>query len=218
MILRLFCQSQTHVRSTILDQSPGIAPAHAAIDRGLRCGVRLPMSGIRILGIDPGSQRTGVGIIDASEAGDAKHVHHGTLHLTENETFALRLKQIFDQLGALIDEFQPQEVAIERVFAARNNADSVLKLGQARGAAICAVVSRTLAVHEYAAKEVKLAVVGSGGADKLQVQHMVALLLKLSVKPQIDAADALAIALTHAHTRASIARIGIPRTAWRRRR
>jgi crossover junction endodeoxyribonuclease RuvC len=171
----------------------------------------------RILGIDPGSQRTGVGIIDVDALGQARHVHHATLHLTENESFALRLKQIFDQLGQLLDTFNPAEVAIERVFAARNNAESVLKLGQARGAAICAVVARSLAVHEYAAKEVKLAVTGSGGADKVQIQHMVGILLKLADKPQADAADALAIAITHAHTRASTQRLGIARSSWRRR-
>jgi crossover junction endodeoxyribonuclease RuvC len=172
---------------------------------------------LRILGIDPGSQRTGVGLIEADPLGHAVHVHHQTLHLTDNESFALRLKQIFDDLGALLDEWRPHEVAIERVFAARNNADSVLKLGQARGAAICAVVSRGLAIHEYAAKEVKQAVVGTGGADKAQIQHMVGVLLRQPGKLQADAADALAIALTHAHTRATTARIGIPRIAWRRR-
>ena len=98
------------------------------------------------------------------------------------------------------------------------NADSALKLGQARGAAICAVASRGLGVTEYAPKEVKQAVVGSGSGDKRQVQHMVGILLSLPGALQADAADALAIALTHAHTRSSLERIGIPRTAWRRRR
>src|SRR5215470_11659074 len=92
----------------------------------------------RILGIDPGSQRTGVGIIDADPAGAVRHVFHGALQLLDNETFPLRLKQIFDEVCALIAEHRPSEVAIERVFMARN-ADSALKLGQARGAAICAV-------------------------------------------------------------------------------
>jgi len=98
------------------------------------------------------------------------------------------------------------------------NPDSALKLGQARGAAICAVVHSGLPVTEYAAKEIKQAVVGSGGADKAQIQHMVGVLLNIPQKMQADAADALAVALTHAHTRASVNRIGIPRTAWRRRR
>lgn len=171
----------------------------------------------RVLGVDPGSQRTGVGIIDADETGTVVHVHHTTLKLLDNDTFAQRLKQIFDELGAIIEEFRPDEVAIERVFMAKNP-DSALKLGQARGAAICAVVTRNLTVAEYAPKEIKQAVVGGGGADKTQIQHMVGVLLQLPGKLQADAADALAIALTHAHTRATTQRIGIPRTAWRRRR
>ncbi len=172
---------------------------------------------LRILGIDPGSQRTGVGIIDADHAGNTRYVYHAALELLDNETFPLRLKQIFDDICALIDEHHPQEVAIERVFMARNP-DSALKLGQARGAAICAAVHKGLSVTEYAPKEIKQAVVGGGGAGKPQVQHMIGILLNLPQKLQADAADALAVALTHAHTRASIERIGIPRTAWRRRR
>jgi crossover junction endodeoxyribonuclease RuvC len=171
----------------------------------------------RILGIDPGSQRTGVGVIDADATGTMRHVFHAAVKLLDNETFPLRLKQIFDELCALIDEHRPDEVAIEKVFMARNP-DSALKLGQARGAAICAAVHKGLTVTEYAPKEIKQAVVGSGGADKAQIQHMVGVLLNISQKLQADAADALAVALTHAHTRASTQRLGIPRTAWRRRR
>jgi crossover junction endodeoxyribonuclease RuvC len=170
----------------------------------------------RILGIDPGSQRTGIGIIDIDATGKGTHVFHTAIKLLDNDTFHLRLKQIFDELGDIIDTWKPVEVAIEKVFMARNP-DSALKLGQARGAAICAVVTRDLALTEYAAKEIKQAVVGTGGADKTQIQHMVRMLLGLSGKLQADAADALAIALTHAHTRSTIARLGIPRTAWRRR-
>jgi len=171
---------------------------------------------IRILGIDPGSQRTGVGVIDADERGQLVPVFQTTLNLLGNENFALRLKQIFDELGGIIREYRPNEVAIERVFMARNP-DSALKLGQARGAAICAVVNADLSISEYAPKEIKQAVVGGGGADKNQIQHMVGILLNLREKLQADAADALAIAITHAHTRATVSRIGIPRTAWRRR-
>ncbi len=171
----------------------------------------------RILGIDPGSQRTGVGIIDADALGQARHVHHQTLDLLGNGSFAERLRQIHDELVAIIEAWRPDEVAIERVFAARNNADSVLKLGQARGAAIVAVVARGLPLAEYAAKEIKQAVVGTGSADKRQVQHMVGVLLTRREAIQADAADALAIAITHGVTRASLARVGIPRSAWRRR-
>jgi len=172
---------------------------------------------IRILGIDPGSQRTGVGVVDADAGGRVAHVHHSALMLLGEGEFPLRLKRLLDGLGEIIERYQPQEVAIEKVFMARNP-DSALKLGQARGAAMCAAVLRDLPVHEYAAKEIKLAVVGTGGAEKSQVQHMVGIMLNLHGKLQADAADALAVALTHAHTRASVQRIGIPRTAWRRRR
>ena len=172
---------------------------------------------IRILGIDPGSQRTGVGIIDVDEAGRATHVFNTALVLLGEGDFALRLKRLLVGLTALLEEWRPQEVAIERVFLARNP-DSALKLGQARGAAISAVVLRDLPVHEYAAKEVKLALVGKGGAEKAQIQHMVGVMLNLKGKLQADAADALAVAITHAHVRATANRIGVDvRAAWSRK-
>ncbi|MBK7011574.1 MAG: crossover junction endodeoxyribonuclease RuvC [Xanthomonadales bacterium] len=171
----------------------------------------------RILGIDPGSQRTGIGIIDVGADGRLQHVYHAAINVLGNEAFHQRLKQIFDEISSVVDMYAPAEVAIERVFMARNP-DSALKLGQARGAAICAVVNKGLGLSEYAAKEVKQAVVGGGAADKAQVQHMVGVLLNIPGRLQADAADALAIALTHAHTRSSVERLGIPRTAWRRRR
>jgi crossover junction endodeoxyribonuclease RuvC len=172
---------------------------------------------IRILGIDPGSQRTGVGIIDVDAAGRTTHVFHAPLSLLAAEDFPRRLKILLQLLGDVIDEHRPDEVAIEQVFMARNP-DSALKLGHARGAAICAAVMRDLPVHEYAAKEVKLALVGKGGADKVQVQHMVGVMLRLQGKLQADAADALAIAITHAHVRASAQRLGVNvREAWSRK-
>ena len=172
---------------------------------------------VRILGIDPGSVRTGVGVVDADATGRAAHVFHTALALGDADNFPLRLKRILDQLGELIERYRPQEVAIERVFLAKNP-DSALKLGQARGAAICAAVLRDLPIHEYAAREVKQAVVGRGSAEKSQVQHMVGVLLNLREPLQADAADALAIAITHAHLRASESRTGIPAAAWGRRR
>ncbi|MFY8207274.1 MAG: crossover junction endodeoxyribonuclease RuvC [Arenimonas sp.] len=172
---------------------------------------------VRILGIDPGSQRTGVGIIDVDAAGRITHVHHQPILLLVAENFPQRLKVLLDELDALITRFQPQEVAIEKVFMARNP-DSALKLGQARGAAMCAAVLRDLPIHEYAAKEIKLAVVGKGGADKVQVQHMMGVLLNLNGKIQADAADALAVAVTHANVRATANRIGISaRQVWSRK-
>lgn len=174
------------------------------------------MSSIRILGIDPGSVRTGVGIVDAGPTGAATHVFHAALEVGGEGAFPLRLRRIFDELGAIIAQWRPQEIAIEKVYMSRN-ADSALKLGQARGAAICAVVARGLEVAEYAPSEIKQAVVGGGGADKAQVQHMVGVLLDLRGALQADAADALAVALTHAHTRATVTRVGVSVAQWRRR-
>ena len=171
----------------------------------------------RILGIDPGSQRTGIGIIDVDGAGRVSHVHHAPLVLLGAEDFPQRLRVLLDGLTAVIATWQPDEVAIEKVFMARNP-DSALKLGQARGAAISAVVLRDLPVHEYAAKEVKLAVVGRGSAEKTQIQHMVGIMLNLHGKLQADAADALAVAITHAHVRATAKRLGVSsKLAWSRK-
>lgn len=171
----------------------------------------------RILGIDPGSQRTGAGLVDVAADGRLLHVHHAPLVLLQAADFPQRLRLLLDGLWALIDAFKPDEVAIEQVFLS-NNPMSALKLGQARGAAIAACVARDLPVAEYAAKEVKLALVGKGGADKAQVQHMVGAILNLKTKLQPDAADALAVAITHAHVRTSAARLGVGvREAWGRR-
>ncbi len=171
----------------------------------------------RILGIDPGSQRTGVGIVDADETGRSVHIHHEALMVAKAEDFPRRLKAILDGVGDLIERFRPDEVAIERVFMAKNP-DSALKLGQARGAAICAVVQRDLPVHEYSPMQIKKAVVGRGVAEKDQVQHMVGILLNLSGKLQADAADALAVAITHAHSRTLAIRTGVLASALLRRR
>lgn len=176
----------------------------------------------RILGIDPGSQRTGVGIIDVDAAGRTTHVYHAPLDLLAGAAavpgdLPQRLRRLLDGLRAVVEAHRPDEVAIEQVFVSKN-ADSALKLGQARGAAICAVVMHGLPVSEYGARQVKLAVVGKGAADKAQVQHMVGAILGLKGRLQADAADALAIAITHAHTRASAQRMGIDtRLAWSRR-
>ena len=111
---------------------------------------RIPYPQSRILGIDPGSQRTGVGIIDVDATGKLTHVFHGALAVAGEASFPLRLKRIFDELNDIIAAHRPDECGIERVFMARN-ADSALKLGQARGAEICAVVCQGIAVHENAA-------------------------------------------------------------------
>ncbi len=153
---------------------------------------------VRILGIDPGSQATGFGIIDWRD-GDACYVVSGAIR-TRGGSFAPRLRQIFDGVQELVRQYQPAEVAIERVFMHRN-ADSALKLGQARGAAICAAFAGAASLYEYAPREVKLAIVGQGGAQKEQVQLMVKSLLKLQGELGPDAADAIGLALCHAYSR-----------------
>jgi crossover junction endodeoxyribonuclease RuvC len=159
---------------------------------------------IRVLGIDPGSRVTGYGIID-QDGPRLRYVASGCIR-TEGGALAARLGMIFDGVNRIIDEYHPQEMAIERVFM-NKNADSALKLGQARGAAICAGVTRAVPVDEYAAREIKQAVVGKGGATKEQVQHMIRVLLVLGDRPPSDAADALAVAICHGHIRQTRDRI-----------
>lgn len=155
----------------------------------------------RILGIDPGSRITGYGIID-SNGKRSVYVASGCIRV-KGENLAQRLCSIFDATQNLVAEYRPDELAIEKVFMHRN-ADSALKLGQARGAAICAVANQSIATIEYSATQIKQSVVGKGSAAKQQVQHMVRILLNLSAAPQADAADALAAALCHANTRATL--------------
>lgn len=150
----------------------------------------------RILGIDPGSRLTGFGVIDETATG-YKYIASGCLRI-KGDDFPLRLKQIFAGVSDIVEEYQPTEMAIEQVFM-HKNADSALKLGQARGAAICAVQLFDIPVFEYAARQVKQAVVGKGSADKLQVQHMVKILLGITGELQIDASDALGISLCHSN-------------------
>ena len=153
---------------------------------------------VRILGLDPGSQRTGYAVVE-TQAGRIANIVSGAIR-TRGESLAERLQEIFVGVESLTSEFRPDEVAIERVFMNRN-ADSALKLGQARGAALSATFSVRPRVFEYAPREVKLAVVGTGGAQKEQVQLMVKRLLNIAGPLTEDAADALAIALCHAHSR-----------------
>lgn len=152
---------------------------------------------IRILGIDPGSRRTGYGVVDVSGS-KMTYVTSGIIRLPERG-LPERLKIIFDGVSEIILQYRPQHMAVEEVFLARNPS-SALKLGQARGAAIVAGVNADLPVGEYSARTVKQSVVGTGSADKTQVQMMVMQLLKLSESPAEDAADALAVAICHAHS------------------
>jgi crossover junction endodeoxyribonuclease RuvC len=151
----------------------------------------------RILGLDPGSLRTGFGVIDC-ERGNLRIVAQGCI-ATSGGPMADRLRTIHARVTELIALHAPQEIAVERVFLSKN-ADSALKLGQARGAALAAIPV-ALGVHEYAPRAIKLAVVGVGGAEKAQVAHMVKQLLRVELKLAADAADALAIAICHANSR-----------------
>ena len=159
---------------------------------------------VRILGIDPGSRHTGYGIIDM-DGNRAVNVTHGRITIPAGE-LSDRLRCIFRGLSALLREFQPDECAVEKVFMYRN-ADSALKLGQSRGVAIAACAERDLPVFEYTANQVKQATTGKGHADKAQVQYMAKVLLCLNETPEVDAADALAVALCHGHSRENLARL-----------
>ncbi len=159
---------------------------------------------MRILGIDPGSRTTGFGFIEVRQ-NKTVCIAHGVIRTGAGD-FPDRLGVIFSGIRDLLREHQPDQVAIESVFISKNPS-SALKLGQARGAAICAVISEGLKVAEYSPRSVKQALVGRGAADKNQVQHMVAVLLQLRDHLEEDAADALAVALCHQHTSETLARM-----------
>lgn len=163
---------------------------------------------MRILGIDPGSRVTGYGVIETVDdpgADRAVCIAQGVIRTPAGD-FPERLGAIFAGIQALILEHRPTQVAVETVFVSRNPG-SALKLGQARGAAVCAAVALGLPVAEYAPRLVKQALVGRGGAEKSQVQHMVCVLLSYRDTLVEDAADALAVALCHQHTRQTLERM-----------
>jgi crossover junction endodeoxyribonuclease RuvC len=153
---------------------------------------------VRVLGIDPGSRRTGFGVIDCTGP-RLTYVASGTIAVNGRQ-FTSRLRTIFERLRELTNEYQPTEIAIERVFV-HKNADSALKLGQARGAALCAVLNGDMRIFEYAPRAVKHAIVGYGAAEKSQVAWMVRHTLALENRLTADAADALALAICHAQNR-----------------
>lgn len=160
-----------------------------------------------ILGIDPGSRITGYGLI-AADGRDWRYLDSGCIRLQTEDNLPARVKTLFTCLSELIRHWQPTQASVEQVFLS-NNADSALKLGQARGAALAALGAQDLPVSEYTARQIKLAVVGTGAAEKVQVQHMVMRLLQLKKPPQADAADALAAALCHAHAGSNLARMAL---------
>ena len=143
-----------------------------------------------------------------------RHIAHGRIDTIDGE-MPQRLLNILNGLAELIREHQPDEIAIEETFVNRANPQSALVLGQARGAAICACAQAGLPLAEYAAAQVKVAIAGNGRAEKQQVQHMVKVLLNLHIALPLDASDALAVALTHAHVRGTRMRAGVAlKASW----
>lgn len=168
-----------------------------------------------ILGIDPGSRVTGYGVI-STIGSRQEYVASGCIRTADKSPLPEKLDEIFTGVTSIIAQYAPDELAIEKIFMARS-AESALKLGHARGVAIVAGVNQGVPIFEYEARKVKQAVVGTGAADKKQVQHMVRILLKLPGNPQQDAADALAIAICHVNTQFSLARINHDTTTTFRR-
>lgn len=160
----------------------------------------------RILGIDPGSRYTGYGVVE-TDRGKSRMLASGRIAAGDGE-MGKRLVTIDTELDAIVREFAPEEVAFEEVFVSRN-VRSALVLGQARGVALCVAARAGLPISEYAASQVKMALTGSGRAEKEQVQHMVRILLNLQGRLVADAADALAVALTHAQVRNTRLRTGL---------
>lgn len=152
-----------------------------------------------VLGIDPGSRVTGYGIIKEFKHNKLQYIDSGCIRTSQGD-FSQRLLQIFNGVCQLMDEYNPDEVAIEQVFT-HKNPNSALKLGHARGVAMVACASHRIDLHEYSAREVKQSLVGYGAAEKDQVKQMVVNLLMLSKSPQSDAADALGIAICHINRR-----------------
>lgn len=179
-----------------------------------------PAAALRVLGIDPGTVVTGWGVVEAVGSTLA-HLAHGTIATAGAHEQGARLSRIYCGIEAVIEAYRPEGVSIEKVFFARN-AQSALKLGQARGVVLLAAAHHHATVHEYAAAEIKSAVVGYGQATKGQVQMMVASLLGLPGRLELDAADALAAAICHLHRQSFQARLAeaVPKNliAMRQRR
>jgi crossover junction endodeoxyribonuclease RuvC len=158
---------------------------------------------IRLLGIDPGLRFTGWGVVE-SDGNRLRHIADGVISTADIADVPLRLKALDEELAAILQQYAPAEAAVEETYVNRN-ATATLKLGYARGVALLAPARAGIPVFEYGAKTVKMAVVGTGNADKVQVGLMVRRLLPGAVQKRADAADALAVAICHAHHRASAA-------------
>jgi crossover junction endodeoxyribonuclease RuvC len=163
---------------------------------------------VRVIGIDPGSRRTGVGVV-AQEAGRLRALHYEVLSLGDG-AFPERIGRLAEGLDAVLARFPVEAAAVETVYV-KKNAGTALKLGQARGAAVASLVRHGLPVGEYAPAQIKEAVVGRGQADKAQVGFMVQQLLGLREPAAEDAADALGVAICHAHSQRLGARLGVAR-------
>ena len=188
--------------------TPGSCPGHAFRDHARRGAVRehgmqrcIMAQAIRILGIDPGLRRTGWGLI-ACEGNRLIYLACGSVETNEKLALAERLVTIHDGLARIVDEFRPDEAAVEATFVNRD-ATATLKLGQARGIALLVPAKAGVLVAEYAPNLVKKTIVGAGHAEKAQIRMMIGVLLPKADPQSEDAADALAIAVTHAHHRAS---------------
>ena len=168
-----------------------------------------------ILGIDPGSRITGYGLIKESNR-KIEYIDSGCIRTSTDGELSQRLLQIYDGICQLMDQYSPDEVAIEQVFM-HQNPSSALKLGHARGVAMVAAASHRVKISEYSARAVKQTVVGYGAAEKDQVNHMVVQLLMLNSSPQQDAADALAIAICHSHMREGLSTLVVKQGLSRRR-
>lgn len=160
---------------------------------------------VRIIGIDPGLRRTGWGVIE-SEGSSLRFISSGTVKSTDKAELAVRLEQLYRGLDAVVGSHKPEEAAVESTFVNRD-ATATLKLGQARGVAMLVPALAGLTVSEYAPNQVKKTVVGAGHGDKGQIRMMVKILMPKAVFDSDDAADALAIAICHAHHRGAISRI-----------
>ncbi len=158
-----------------------------------------------IMGIDPGSRITGYGLIHR-KGNQLIYLDSGCIRTEKASTLSEKLHLIYQGIESVVTQYRPDEVGVEQVFMSRN-ADSALKLGQARGVAMVACAQQGVSVFEYSARQVKQSVVGTGAADKVQVQSMICRLLALSKTPQADAADALAVAVCHAHMSQGLVKI-----------
>jgi crossover junction endodeoxyribonuclease RuvC len=171
-------------------------------------------SGLRILGVDPGSCATGFGVITRAQ-GELRHLTHGVLRIPPAASLALRLELLYRELREVVARYQPDVAVVEQVFVAASPR-SALVLGQARGAALAALGGAGVSVHEYAPARIKQALCGSGRASKLQIRTLVQRLLSLPALPGPDSADALAAAICHARA-GRLEALGVAPRARRRR-